>query len=380
MKRLSLLFAIFASLLIANPANALVFVNENEVIDEGVYDDDTYMFTGSANVNSDVAGDLYVFGTNVTINSTIAEDLIVFGGKVDLFGEVLGDVRVLGGQFSVNGEIKDDLVVSAGWVEIRKDAKIGGSAVIASPFLVTHDGEITENLSGNVGSLYLNGKVNGDVSLSVQEAITVSSNAEIGGNLSYNSFFESEIPKDVVKGEIAYNQFNDNDESIWDIIIDSLYDYLGTLILLIILVTFMPKVIMNGGTIVRDNFVKALLVGILSILTALISFLVLISTLGSNGVGVPLATIILAMLMIVFHLGQIFFTAWVAAFFLKFKKKVKQSSLLLTTSLVLLVLTIFTAIPRVGIYIEVLSFLIGTGGFVLTKIHYIKMAKKKKLI
>jgi cytoskeletal protein CcmA (bactofilin family) len=357
-----------------------VFVSENEVIDEGVYDDDTYIVAGSANINSDVKGDLYVFASNVTVNSIIEEDLIIFGGKVDLFGEVLGDVRVLGGQFSVNGEIKDDLVVSAGWVEIRKDAKIGGSAVIASPFLVTHDGEIAESLSGTVGSLYLNGSVAGDVSLSVQESITVSANAKVGGNLEYNSFFESKIPNDVVAGDIAYNQFDEKDRSIWSVILDEFYDYAGTFILLVLFVTFTPKILINGAISVRENFVKALLVGILAILTSIISFLVLISTVGSGGIGVPLGTIVLAFLMVIFYLGKIFFTAWVASFFLKFKKKVKQSSLLLVTALTLLVLTILTALPSIGIYIEIIAFLIGAGGFTLTKINYIKIAKKKKLI
>jgi cytoskeletal protein CcmA (bactofilin family) len=380
MKRFSILFALLTSLFVANTASALVFVSENEVIDEGVYDDDTYIVAGSANINSDVKGDLYVFASNVTVNSIIEEDLIIFGGKVDLFGEVLGDVRVLGGQFSVNGEIKDDLVVSAGWVEIRKDAKIGGSAVIASPFLVTHDGEIAESLSGTVGSLYLNGSVAGDVSLSVQESITVSANAKVGGNLEYNSFFESKIPNDVVAGDIAYNQFDEKDRSIWSVILDEFYDYAGTFILLVLFVTFTPKILINGAISVRENFVKALLVGILAILTSIISFLVLISTVGSGGIGVPLGTIVLAFLMVIFYLGKIFFTAWVASFFLKFKKKVKQSSLLLVTALTLLVLTILTALPSIGIYIEIIAFLIGAGGFTLTKINYIKIAKKKKLI
>ena len=200
------LISLISVFLFSIPAYAInIDTSDNLVINEDLLDD-SYFASANAIINGNILGDLYIFGGSIAINGNIFEDLVIIGGKVQINGNVSGDLRVIGGQVSVYGNVGDDLVTAGGQVDIAKDSVIDGS-ILSGAGILTVDGQVKGELRGAFGMLFLNGKIFDDVTVTIEDRITVNENAEIYGDLNYSGLIEANIPEDTVKGEVNFNKF-----------------------------------------------------------------------------------------------------------------------------------------------------------------------------
>lgn len=351
---------------------------ENVVITQNILDD-AYFVTGNADVQAEIFGDLHVFGGNVTINGTIHEDLIVAGGRVNVNGEVKGDLRVAGGQVSILGNVGDDLLVAGGQVDVGPNATIGGTLASGSGIL-TMDGVVKEDIKAGVGVFILNGTVERDVILTVEDKFTLGPNAKILGDLNYSALLQIDVPDGVVEGEVMYNEFSQDDHPIEDVtygfIIAKLISYLAALLILLLLVLLMPKALTMSAKVAKANPIKTFGVGVLTMLIGFVAPLILILTI----VGIPIALIMAAMLVILIYVSKIFAAAWMSSYVFDYKKKIKRVKLFGAIALALLVYYIIGSIPIVGWLIHFILFLGGAGAAVLTDFEYFKFLKSKKMM
>jgi hypothetical protein len=346
---------------------------ENLSISKGILDD-AYLAGGNVSVNEDVWGDLYVVGGTVTIDSNIHQDLVVLGGKVNIQGDVFGDLRVVGGQVSIYGNIGEDLIVLGGQIDIGKSSVITGSLVAASGIL-TVNGKVVEDIRGSMGGLILNGVVERDVIITVEDAISISESASIKGNLQYSSFVETVVPAGVVGGETTFTKFEKKtfDYVSYEYLSQKILGYLSALLLALVFVLFAPNGLVRASKMTKENLLKTLGVGLLTVVLALISAIILMVTV----VGIEVGLILLFLFLVAMFVSKIFVAVWLAGYVMNLKKDVSKAKLFGVMALALLVYCSVGMIPFAGVFIKVVLFLIGVGTLYLFNLDQYRFLKSK---
>jgi predicted acyltransferase (DUF342 family) len=379
-KFLALFLTLFITIAFAMPVAGAVGleIGVNVVITKNILDD-TYVVAGNAIIDADVYGDLYILGGNVTINSNVHEDLVVAGGRVSITGDVSGDLRILGGFVAVYGNVGDDILIAGGQVHVGKSSIVGGS-LISGAVILTVDGTVKEDIRGGMGMLFLNGTVERDVVVTIEDTITVSENAKIKGDLKYSALLETTIPEGVVNGEISFNQFERKgllETLTYFFALRKIFSFLSALILAAILIAITPNMLIKAAKITRENVLKTFGVGLLTMIVAVVSALILFMPIA---IGVPFGLIISAILLIIIYISKIFVSVWLAGYVFDFKKKISKLKLFGGISLAMLVYYLIGMIPFVGWLIDLVLFLIGVGAIFLLNVEYFKFMKKKNMV
>ncbi len=383
MKKLILLFS--GLLLLTLLSSTAVFAFElksgdSVVIDQEVMDD-LYLLSGSASIDAPILGDLHVMGGQVTINDNISEDLVVAGGRVVVMGNVEGDIRILGGQVAIYGSVGEDVLVLGGQIDIGQDSVISGSVLAGSGYL-SIEGTVMEEVRGGTGMFILNGVVEGDVTMTVEDTINISDEARIGGDLNYTAILETEFPKSVIGGQVNYNQSTPR-ESVEDIDTTAAFfafkivSYVSALIIAFLFVVFAPRLVEKSAKLTSENIIKSFAVGVLTMILAFIGSLILMMTL----VGIPIALIISAALVIIFYISKVFVAIWLAGYIVNFRKKKNlKVKMFFAIMLTLFMYYLLSAVPYLGWLINMILFLIGAGTIMLLKQEYLVFLKSKKML
>ncbi|OGJ43034.1 hypothetical protein A3I58_02070 [Candidatus Peregrinibacteria bacterium RIFCSPLOWO2_02_FULL_39_10] len=374
-KVISVIFVLFVSIIFGSLTAfaAELSWGENIVYTDEILDD-AYIFAGNGNIEGNVNGDLYIAGGSIVVNGNVSEDLVVVGGKVTVMGNIGGDLRIAGGQASVYSTIGDDVIMVGGQLDIGKTAVVNGSVIVGTGIL-TVDGYVKEDIRGGLGMLLLNGNVDRNVIVSVEDKLSISKTASIGGNLTYSSLLESDIPEGVVKGTVKFNKFEKEpllERVTYLFFIQKLVSFLSALVLLLLIVTFMPKSLVQSAEATKENVFKSFGIGLLTMIAAVIGSILLLITV----IGIPLALIILSSLVVVFYVAQIFVSVWIAGYLFKLKNFGK-TKLFGAAALGLLLYYLIGFIPFVGWAVKIVLFLVGVGAIVMRKMHYWKFLKDK---
>ena len=373
-----ILVSVLVSILQVPSALAVSFqYGDNLVINKDL-NDDAYVSAANANISANVLGDLYIAGGNVTISGNVSEDLVVLGGRVTVLGDVGGDLRLVGGQVAVFGNVGDDVVAGAGQVDIGRDSIVEGS-VLSSAGLLTVDGVVRGDVRGNMGLLILNGQVVGNVVVAIQDNISFSDGSKIGGNLEYSALVESKIPEGLVAGSVKFNQFDKDsllESFTYLLLIEKILSFMAALLLAVLLVLFAPNMLIQGAEVAKENVFRAFVIGLFTLIGAFIGSIALMVSI----IGIPVAMILLASLLIVSYLSKVFVVAWGASYFLKLKKGVSKIRLFGILFLGLIGYYLISFIPKVGWLIVFVLFLIGVGSIIQLEGKLFKYLKSKKMI
>jgi cytoskeletal protein CcmA (bactofilin family) len=207
------LAAITAALLLVGPAFAGEFA-EGEIyrLEAGqVVEDDLVVTASEVYIDGTVQGDLVAFGSYVEVNGTVQGDLMAAAGEVRINGTVQDDARVAGAGVHLSGSVGDDLYAAAGGgsssfdvsamagrsvqqgLRIEPGASVGGAAYLGGGDIFV-GGAVEEELAVGGLSATLAGPVGGDAYLDIGERLTVTSAAQIQGELAYTADREFTIP------------------------------------------------------------------------------------------------------------------------------------------------------------------------------------------
>lgn len=377
-RTLSTIAVIVLAVGVSSPAFAAYFISQENFHSNEIINDDAYISAGYSTISATVNGDLYIAGGVVNIDGDVDEDIVVAGGMVRINGNVGGDVRVLGGQVTINGTVGDDLMVASGMVDIAKSATILGDLTAASD-LLTIDGIVNGDITGVMSLLIINGTVGGNINITLEDSIQMGENAQVGGDLHYSALFETEIPAEMVAGEVVFTQFEK--ESIEEDLNSfyytrTLYGFVATLLLCFIFVWFYPNALLRAAEVAKKETFKAFGAGLLMMIALFMGSLILFFTV----IGIPLAAIGFALLLILFYLGRVFAVVWMSSYVFKFGKKTKRSKLFAAVFTALVAYYFIGLIPYIGMIINLILFFIGVGALVLIKVEHIKLLKSKKLL
>ncbi len=375
---LSTIAAIVLAVSLSSPALAAhIMSQENLVVDEDL-SDDAYISGGYVNIQGDVGGDLYIAGGLVNIDGDVEEDVVVTGGMVKINGSVGGDLRIIGGQAVINGSVGDDLMVAAGMVDVTNNATVLGD-VNAGTGVLTIDGVVSGDIVGVMGLMLVNGTVGGNIEVTVEDSIKVAPYANIGGDLSYSALFETEIPEEAVAGTVSFQKFEkENIEKDLNNILYTqiVYSFLATILLAFLLSWLAPNALIRSAELARKESFKAFGAGLLTMIATLVGSLILFLTV----VGIPLAIMGFAALLVLFYVGRVFAVVWMSSHFVKFNKKTKRSKLFGAMLIATLIFYFIGLIPYIGMVIDAIIFFIGVGALVLIKVESYKHLRSKKLL
>jgi cytoskeletal protein CcmA (bactofilin family) len=310
-----------ASLLsLALVGTALAFENREGdivIIDSGeVVADDLYVFARDFTLNGTVQGDLVTFGSQITIgpSGVVEGDLIGAGQSLVINGQVQDDVRIAGGVLVLGpgAQVTDDFISAGFSLETGAGSTIGGDAAFAGNQALLA-GDIDGNLHAAAEGVSIQGSVGGNVDATVGSptaappfspfsfmpnmppvptvpgGLTVGRDAQIGGDLNYESGAEALIPPGAVGGEVnrTVPEVKPAEEreraqpstaartASW--FLKNLRNFLGLLVFGLLLIWLAPKIVQNSAAALQTKPLPGLGWGLVSLVAAFFAVLVLIA-------------------------------------------------------------------------------------------------------
>lgn len=182
-----------------------VIVTETDRVTE-----DLYAFAERVIVDGVVEGDLIVVSGDLTIRGTVEGDVLgLVGGPVRIDGTVGGSVRLAATSVTVDGIVGDDLATLAG------DTRVGGSVgrdLLTVSARLRAGGATGRDLRGQALRLAIDGQIERNVVVET-DRLSLSADARIGGDLTYDSPAEGRIhPDAVVAGDLRHR---DSSTPVW---------------------------------------------------------------------------------------------------------------------------------------------------------------------
>ncbi len=416
-----LIFCLIGSTLYAFEAK-----DDDEIIigaDE-VIPDDLYVGTNRFVLDGTIQGDLLIGANRVTINGTVQGDVFIGANTVIINGLVEGDLSVGAQALYINGEVKDDVRVGAYAVQLGSEATLGDDLLVGAYSLEAQSnshingslaygasqvllaGNVAEDVIGSSLGLDIQGLIGGDVAVevgppqaeafnpmqfnpqlppipNVSSGLILGPEAQIKGNLSYDSSEATTLLEGRIDGQTAFNQ---NEQSMEEMasrdptflrwISGTLRVFIGFIVVGLLGVMVLSGEIRQAGQAIRNKPFSSVLLGLLLfivtpivlllILVVLIFIAVLLGWLagGLGAITFWFGFIILFSFAVLYGLIVAYLTKIVCAYYggyfmLSFFSR--QSNLMMSMLLGLVVLVLLMSIPIIGGLINAIATLFGLG-------------------
>jgi len=310
-------------------------------------------------INGTVNGDVYCAGQSVEVNGTVNGDVICVAQTVKINGTVTQDVRTAAQFVTIAGNVAGTVTSFGQEVEIAKASVIGGDLNGAAQN-VTVDGTVKRDLAIGSDSLTISGVVLGSARVNTA-SMTLKSEPAIKGNLEYNALSEQAITDGAVSGTVKFNQdgaSSSDGEAMSTIINLFLFIAGAVMVTAIVIALVAPRFLERSQGLVHKKIGQTILVGV----AVNFGLPVFALALALTGVGLPLAFVLFAALLIVNVLAFPF-----AAYYLSralFGQVIHNIVLLMIAGIAMVIIAMMIPLVNVLVYFAVLT--IGVGGVVLT--------------
>jgi cytoskeletal protein CcmA (bactofilin family) len=151
------------------------------VVKKGKQRGDRWLAGGTVDVHGDVDGDVTAIGIQAGLDGTVTGDVNIAGLRVRVGGVVGDDARAVGAHVVVQGWVGDALLAAGGQVEVTRNTRIGGIALIAGR-RVELLGDVHGDLYAAARSIELDGDLHGTVRIRSDD-VTVGPRAHLFGDL-----------------------------------------------------------------------------------------------------------------------------------------------------------------------------------------------------
>lgn len=368
---LVIISTIFAS---SDKDKKLVVLSKDTVVDE-----DYFAFGEKVNISGVVNGDVYTGAASVLIDGTVNGDLIAGGGSVMISGDVTQDIRVAGGNILISGNVGGNVTSAGGTITFSEDSEIEGSVLIGGGS-VNLLGPIGKGGLIGVGDLTINNTFGGNVKV-YAESITLGSSSNVEGNFDY----WSENEANVLDGSITAGQLTKHEPEIGVDVEQNkqgfnfnlgfkIFSIISTFILGLLILRLIPKFTNDIADSSLNNKLKSVLIGLVTIILFPFVFVLLLITV----VGIPIAIILLFSLITTLILVKTFVSFALGKYIGKVANLKVDNWVLLLIGIV--VYTIISSFPIVGVLFSIAAYLIGIGAVLLSKKALYKAARDKKLL
>lgn len=335
-----------------------------------VVDDDLYIAGGDIVINGVVNGDVFAVGSSITINGKVDGGITFVGQNAVVNGEITKGLRFGGQSIIVSGRIGRDLIIGSAQLSVSNTGRIDGSLVFGTGTAKV-DGIIGNSILGAGGELTLSNYVGGDVVLSVDK-LTITTNADIQGNMKYTSPEEAEIQSGArISGAISHLIPEQPDEKevakkgilagIAGAIVWKILSYVMILIIGIILILIAKKKVALMQKAIQKSPWQTLGWGALILIATPIAAIIVMITV----IGLPLGIISLVLWGIALYLSQIPVALLLGRLIIWQNRELDSTGMMIGgLALGLLVIFILQLIPVVGWIIGLLVIVFGLGTFI----------------
>jgi len=339
-----------------------IIIKSDEIVDE-----DLYLAGKSIMVEGTVNGDLWVAGKQVIISGNVQNNASVIGENINMLGTTGKSFKALGNTIRVDGNIRGDLLVFGKDVELTSKADLRGDFLLGAKS-ATVNGNCYKDLVGVGKDITINGKVGGNIKLGV-DALTVTSNARIQGDLTYFSRNEALIfPGAEIKGMISQKLPQYWEE--WSRVSSALHTWgkvAGFFMILLtglVFILITPHWMRSSADAIRNVPGKCAAWGALIIFVTPLGVALAMATI----IGIPLAFIaiflyiiglIISQVVSGLFLGRLILSRWVTS--------QTKGTMFLSFFLGTVIISVLRYVPVVEYIIIFLTFLFGMGSLVLSR-------------
>ena len=259
-----------------------VLIGADEILNE-----DVYAVAGRVIVDGTINGDLVAAGENIQVNGAVNGDLIVSARSITINGAVEDDIRAAGATLQFRSLVGGDLITAGDQITIEADSVVGED-LVARANTVIANGDVEGNLDLDVVNATIAGTVQGNVDAVVEEELTLSPEATIGGALNYTSVNEVTLPPGAqVVGAVTMQaptisifgfEFQVSALiSVLSQILEQIKWFIGTVLAGLILIWLFPRAMHTVTTTLPKSPWKSLFMGALALpLIPIILLLILI--------------------------------------------------------------------------------------------------------
>lgn len=329
-----------------------------------------------------VSGNYYAAGKTIVIDGTVDGDLFCAAETVRVNGQINGDIICAGKTITVTGIVQGNMRIAA------KDAVITGQIgrnvnILAQTATLKPTAKVTGELNAATQSLTLDGIVNKDIAVGVEEfnmtgnagnAIISASQfnfgktAKINGDLTYYSDTEMKPATGVVAGNVKYlkaqpeKSHEQRPNTVADFLSSVIASILGALLVGLALVWFLPNAVSHVTQVMQSNPGRTILWGILfSIIVPFVAVILLFTF-----VGIPTAILLAAVYGIALLVSRVFAGIVVGKMLIEKYSPKHKNDLFWEVLAGITVSWIVFSLPLLGGMLSLLAFWWGIGGVFLT--------------
>lgn len=345
-----------------------------------IVDKDYFAGGDSVTVAGTINGDAYLGGGKIIIDGNINGDLIAGGGEIIINGDVSQNIRVAGGNITVNGNIGRNATVLGGNVNFTNSSKISGSLVSGAGNLNLY-APVGKELYLGVGDGTIGSPIGGDINAGAGN-LTLTSGALVSGNLNYVSNKTIRmLPGALVSGQLTHKlppktepQVSKKDAALLIggfALFLKIVSLVSLTVIGLLVIRFLPKFTTETAKTFGSNFWISLVVGVLTLFLAPLTFLLLLITV----FGLPLAFITIFVLGIAVYISKIFVSVWLGNYI---ALKLNQSwNIYISFITGIFLLTVISFIPILGTIVGIIAATGGLGALLVAKKNFYLKFKEK---
>jgi hypothetical protein len=327
----------------------------NNTAKEDVINGSLYSAGQKVTIKGVVNGDVFCTGQIVEIEATVKGDVICAGQDVTVAGTVEGDVRLAGQRVSVSAKIAGSATTLSDELSIDAPATIGRDLTALGNSL---------NVKGSIGrDTLLNGTVgvvNGTIKRDVQfngTTIELKKDARVGGSLTYTS--RNDIKKTdgaVVTGVTEHREPSQGNKNHGFNIAWFVLALVALTLASLVIALIAPRTLQGLSDSIGTTWIKPMLIGLLaSIVLPFLTVMLLVTI-----VGVPVS----AMLIFIW-IGLMLFSGPVAGYYVGSRILPKQKNVLVRTIAGTALLVTLSFVPFIGFLIVLGAYWLGSGAILL---------------
>jgi len=319
---------------------------------------DLFVSARYVELNAPVADDIYAACQEIVVNDEVGDDLLAFCQAVTVKGHVQDMVLGFAQKITIDNTVEGDVLAFGSEVHLTPNAHIKGSLLVGCGTLTIDGGKIEGGISGGSGQAYLNGAVNGKVSLNAGNIrFGDNYNAAGGTSITLHEPLKEEIKNSPADLEISVEpqkHFFQSGFFFWA--------FAAALVTGLFMITFFKDFSREISLFARTYALKNSGIGSLLLFmipVIIIILLVLIIT-------IPISLMFTAVYLFLLYISTIVSGLALGCYIMdKFRKNGRPSKLFLSLFIGLIIIFLIVETPYIGWIFSFAALVLGMGSFVM---------------
>lgn len=374
----TLLLTLFALLMFTGVVSAgSHFGNRGtmQTLDEESVVEGPAVFTGNDIViDGTVEGTAFVIGEEIRVNGDINGSLFVLGQRLFIAGNVTGNIYGAAETVIMNGQNDSEVFLAGESLVIEEEAEIGRDLFTAG-MRVRVEGAVPRHLFAAGESVLIANSVGGDAQVAAEQ-LTLNDNAEIEGDLSYDSPNEAQIQEGaVVAGQTDWTETDSwnvrrnmhgvmSTQTIWLLrIVWVIGNILSALLVWLVFKLISSHFWTRTVWPIKEKPLNTMGIGLLALfLTPLAAGLLMITL-----IGIPIGGILFLLYGIALYISKIILAFFVGASIFRLLNRTEGISEFVWVLIGLIILEILLVIPVVNVISGLTIAVTGLGALLLSR-------------